>query len=56
MGWLFDTVDTTTELMYFVPVLAGAFYVGARARCGSTGRSRSPTAAADGARNSGDGR
>ena len=28
MGWVFDTVDTTTELMYFVPVLAGAFYVG----------------------------
>jgi hypothetical protein len=28
MGWLFSTVDTTTELMYFVPVLAGAFYVG----------------------------
>ena len=28
MGWLFDTVDTTTELIYFVPVLAGAFYVG----------------------------
>ena len=28
MGWIFNTVDTTTELMYFVPVLAGAFYVG----------------------------